>query len=360
MSNVLLITNKIDKSPSGGRELLCKLNHDIFKDLYGEQCTVFELPKSSISRLKDIVNAFRGYIDGLSFESVAEALHVIQTKNIDKIFVDGSNLGGFVKIVKKRFPKVKVYTFFHNVEARFFLGSLRQTKTPRALAVFMVNYLAERKATKFSDKILCINERDSQLLQQYYGRLATDLYPMSLEDKLPLEYASSPHTIKEKFALFVGGTFYANKAGIFWFVEHVVPHINIKTFIVGRGFEKFKSELEVNQKVVVVGEVESLAQWYHDAYFVVAPIFDGSGMKTKVAEALMYGKKIIGTPEAFTGYESVVDQAGRVCATADEFVKAIGSADEMVNSSFDTELRRIYVDQYSYAAAKVRLESIMG
>ena len=42
---------------------------------------------------------------------------------------------------------------------------------------------------------------------------------------------------------------------------------------------------------MVVGEVESLAQWYHDAYFVVAPIFDGSGMKTKVAEALMYGKE---------------------------------------------------------------------
>ena len=134
----------------------------------------------------------------------------------------------------------------------------------------------------------------------------------------------------------------------------------MKTYIVGRGFEKFKDELEVNKNVVVVGEVDTLAQWYHDAYFVVAPIFDGSGMKTKVAEALMYGKKIIGTPEAFSGYEDIVEQAGRVCHSSDEFVAAIESSDKMVNGSFDTELRKIYEENYSFEAAKLRLESIMG
>lgn len=360
MNNILLLTNEIDKFPGGGRELLCKLNYDILKEIYGDQCTVFELPKSTISGLKGIFNAFRGYIDGLSSETVADALQVIEKSNVEKIFVDGSNLGGFVKIVKTRFPKIKIYTFFHNVETRFFLGSLKQTKTPRALAVLMVNYLAEKKAVLHSDKILCINERDSQLLQQYYGRSATDLYPMSLEDKLPLDQASLAHQVKEKFALFVGGTFYANRVGIFWFVQHVAPHINIKTYIVGRGFEKYRSELEVNENVVVIGEVDSLAQWYHDAYFVVAPIFDGSGMKTKVAEALMYGKKIIGTSEAFTGYEGVTEQAGRVCHSDDEFVRAIESSDEMVSSSFDTELRRIYEENYSFSAAKSRLESIIN
>ncbi len=359
MNNILLLTNKIDKSPSGGRELLCKLNYDILKESYGDQCTVFELPKNPTSGIKDIFYAFRGHIDGLTSETIAGALQVIQKRNIDKIFVDGSNFGGFVKIVKTRFPEIQICTFFHNVEARFFLGSLKQTKTPRALAVLMVNYLAERKSVRYSDKVICINERDSQLLQKLYGRSATDLYAMSLEDKLPLGYTSLPCNVKEKFALFVGGTFYANRVGIFWFVEHVVPYISMKTYIVGRGFEKFKSELEVNENVVVVGEVESLAQWYHDAYFVIAPIFDGSGMKTKVAEALMYGKKIIGTPEAFSGYEEIAEQAGRVCHSADEFVAAIEASDEMVNNSFDTELRKIYEENYSFEAAKLRLESIM-
>ena len=83
MDHILLLTNTIDTSPSGGRELLCKLNHDILKEIYGDQCIVFELPKSSISGMKGIFNAFRGYIDGLSSEPLTEALQVIQTKNID-------------------------------------------------------------------------------------------------------------------------------------------------------------------------------------------------------------------------------------------------------------------------------------
>ena len=106
MSNILLLTNKIDHSPSGGRELLCKLNHDILKEIYKNQCTVFELSKISISGLIGVSNAFRGYIDGLTPETTANALHLIQRQNIDKIFVDGSNLGGFVKVVKKRFPQI--------------------------------------------------------------------------------------------------------------------------------------------------------------------------------------------------------------------------------------------------------------
>jgi len=36
---------------------------------------------------------------------------------------------------------------------------------------------------------------------------------------------------------------------------------------------------------------------------VILPIISGSGMKTKTAEALMYGKSIIGIKEAFEGYK---------------------------------------------------------
>ena len=358
-NNILLLTNTIDDSPSGGRELLCKLNHDILRNLFDDRCTVFELPKNTISGLKGIFNAFKGYIDGLTPNVMNNVIQIVQEKKINKIFVDGSNFGGFVKRVKKQFPDVQLVTFFHNVESRFFLGSLKQSKTSRALAVFLVNYLAERKSVKYSDKIVCINQRDSELLNKVYGRLATDLYPMSLEDKMPINYKSLPFNVTEKFALFVGGNFYANRVGIYWFVKNVAPHIAIKTYIVGRGFDKYRKDLETNNKVVVVGEVDSLAQWYHDAYFIIAPIFDGSGMKTKVAEALMYGKKIIGTPEAFTGYEGFTNQAGCVCFSAEDFVSAIDSSEKIVNSYFDKGLRRIYEENYSFMAAKCRLKDIM-
>jgi glycosyltransferase involved in cell wall biosynthesis len=182
---------------------------------------------------------------------------------------------------------------------------------------------------------------------------------MALQDKRPTNMANTYDPSSEKFALFIGGDFYANREGITWFVEHVVPRINIKTYIVGRGFEKLKVELERDSKVVVVGAVDSLSEWYQNAHFVIAPIFDGSGMKTKVAEAMMYGKKIVGTPEAFSGYEDIAIQVGWLCRTADEFVVAIAEAKSEVDTAFDMTLRVIYLNNYSFPAARERLHEIM-
>ena len=340
--------------------MLCKMNHNILKEIYGDRCTVLELHKSSIHGLKAIVNAFRGYIDGVCPESIAMAMRNIQLMSIDKVFIDGSNLGEFARVIKKIFPNIQIYTFFHNVEARFFWGAFRHARTLPAMAVMMVNYLTEKKAVRFSDEIICLSNRDSKLLERIYGRHATQVTPIALQDQFPPAAALYTTEVKEKFALFVGGAFYANLEGIRWFVKHVTPHISIKTFIVGRGFDEYKTELECTGKVKVVGEVESLAQWYADSYFVIAPVFDGSGMKTKVAEALMFGKKIIGTPEAFSGYEKIVNTAGCVCVTAIDFVAAIDSAHEIVSAPFDPELRSIYEVKYSYNAARSRIEGILN
>jgi len=356
--NIMLVTNAIHKTPTGGRELLCKLNYNILKDLYNDRCIVFELSKNYIIGIKSIINAFRGYIDGLSPESVALALQQIQAQNVNKIFVDGSNLGKFVKVVKTKFPEIQIYTFFHNVEARFFWGAFKQNPSPHSLAVLATNYLAERKSIAYADNIICLNNRDSALLKKLYGRLSDYITPMSIQDK----YTDRAFTTrpKTKFALFVGGDFYANFSGIKWFVKNVAPYITIQIFIVGRGMKNFRKELEISNNVKVIGEVDSLEKWYLESYFVIAPIFDGSGMKTKIAEALMFGKKIIGTPEAFSGYEEISAEVGHVCTNADDFIDAINSADKMVDCLFDRKLREIYKSKYSFSAAKDRLKRILN
>lgn len=356
LTNLLLLTNKLQKNPLGGREMLCKLNHDLLADIYGDRLVILELTKRPIDKLNLIIDSFKGHIDGINSETIASAFQHINSKNINKIFVDGSNFGEIVKQVKIRLPAVQVYTFCHNVEFRFFYGSFRQNKSLHALAVVIANYLAERKSVKFSDTVICLSERDSQLLKKTYGRKASYVSPMAIQDKLPL---SIVYPSEQKYALFVGGNFYANKVGITWFVKHVAPRVGIKICIVGKGFERFKDEIELDGRVEVIGAVDSLAEWYLKSYFVIAPIFDGSGMKTKVAEALMFGKKVIGTPEAFSGYEKFIDRIGRVCLSEDDFVEAIETADEMVNTSFDKDLRKIYDENYSYSAHRARIQRIM-
>jgi len=331
----------------------------VLKQIFGAQFYLFGLSKDPIGDISSVANAFRGHLDGLNNETIATILNKIGSQDIRLVFVDGSNYGEIVKAIKERFPQVHVCTFFHNAEARFFFGALLEHRNIRSLGILMANYLAERKAVRYSDKIICLSERDSDQLRKLYGRTATHISPMALADKFDVGIASLGTAKNGPFALFVGGGFYANRAGIVWFVKNVVPRISIKTCIVGRGLEDLRDELECAGKVELIGAVERLAPWYAGAQFVIAPIFDGSGMKTKVAEALMFGKKVIGTPEAFSGYENVVGRAGWVCSTADEFVAAIGQAQDEIVHSFDTGLRALYEEKYSLPAAQTRLAEIL-
>lgn len=89
---VMLLTKQLHASPAGGRELLCKMNHDILKDMYGERCSVFELGNSRTHGFKSIISALKGYIDGSSTVTIAAALHEILNERINKVFVDGSKL----------------------------------------------------------------------------------------------------------------------------------------------------------------------------------------------------------------------------------------------------------------------------
>lgn len=360
LARMMLVTKALSRNPTGGRELLCKLNHDALTAICGDALVVFELPPKRVEGLSGYLSAFQGHIDGLDATTIAGAVQVIKDVGVEKVFVDGSNLGGLVGVLKRRLPRVEVITFFHNVEARFFLGSVRTNKSVRSLAVFVVNYLAERKAVRYSDIRVCLSERDSRLLAVYYGRGATHISPMAMEDKMPEAFRSQSSLAPVSFALFVGGTFYANREGIRWFIGHVVPRIAVKICIVGRGFESLLSEFAMPGKVEVIGAVSNLADWYRRARFVIAPIFDGSGMKTKVAEALMFGKKVVGTPEAFSGYEDIAAQAGWVCETADEFVTAVNAASATIELGFDPKLRALYEGAYSFPAAQTRLRSILA
>jgi glycosyltransferase involved in cell wall biosynthesis len=221
------------------------------------------------------------------------------------------------------------------------------------VGVLLANWQAERQAVRHSHGIICLNERDSALLKRLYGRAATDIHPMCVvAPPLTPDEGTSLPLRAEPFGLFVGGAFYANLEGIRWFARNVAPRLACRIYVVGKGFEQHRDELAAYPNIEVVGTVEALHPWYARCSFVVAPIFDGSGMKTKVAEALMHGRPVIGTAEAFAGYESVAAAAGVLCEDAPAFaaaIRAICSGERR----FDADrLRAVYEQGFSYAAKK--------
>ena len=338
--------------------MLSHLHRKSLAEILGSELLVHELPCPK-RETKTALNALAGHIDGVSPDTEHSIVARIGTDGASSVYLDGSNLGRLARTIKRAHPRVTVISFFHNVEARFFLGALRRRPGLRPAAVLLANYRAERLAARFSDRRVALNARDSRLLDRWYGRSATDILPMALADQLDPKSAKGSGT-EPGYALFVGGAFYANQAGIVWFADKVAPHIPMRTVVVGQGMEQLRARLERSGRIDVVGAVPRLQDWYRDASVAIAPIFDGSGMKTKVAEALMFGKRPIGTSEALTGYEAIEGAAGPPCDSREAFIQRLQATAAQPPPTFDPALRRIYEEHYSPEALKGGLTRILA
>ena len=112
----------------------------------------------------------------------------------------------------------------------------------------------------------------------------------------------------------------------------------------------------LSEKVHIVGFTESLTEYYRRSRFIISPIFYGSGMKTKTAEALSYGKNIVGTTEAFEGYD-IDDNCMTLCNTADEFIHALRNDNK---SAYNPYARELYEKKYSLNSVRHKYELLLN
>ena len=110
--------------------------------------------------------------------------------------------------------------------------------------------------------------------------------------------------------------------------------------------------LTLLQHIEVISDVPDLMPYIEQADIIVLPIFSGSGMKVKTCEALMYGKNIVGTKEAFEGYTADYNRLCGLCNTDEEFIACLNNIAAHPIPRFNTYARQIYLEHYSYQAVQ--------
>lgn len=351
---VLLITPAFTER--GGREQLSRLLLENLRGVTGDQIEIFRLPRPQVKT--SVLERLSGRIDGITTQTETELLKRLSQTSLDCIFIEGSNLGRLARLLRKAGVTLPIVTFYHNVEARFFFDALRAAPSVHALGVLIANTIAERWAAIYSQRRVLLNERDARLHVRLYRRPGTDVLPMALRDQYDPTVADAARPWDKPYALFVGGGFYANVEGMAWYAEKVAPHSSLDTVVIGRGMEVHRTRLEQWGGVHVVGEVDELACWYAHAQIIVAPILSGSGMKTKTAEALMHGKPIAGTAEAFEGYDLVAQKGLVCCTTPADFLEALQGCVSL-EAGFDPELRKRYIQHHSEDSMRETLINIL-
>lgn len=327
--------------------------------IFGDNLHCIEIDGDNNKKKDILYSFFSGYVRKLNKEYINQIKEAVHKLSPNYIFINTSCYGIVAKIIKKIDSNIKVYVFFHNIEISFTKDEFIKTHNIKSLLLLPHIKYNERSAVKYADKVICLNERDSKLLHKYYGKCADCFLPVSFKDSLNMHNYNESIANKRKLCIFIGSCFYANYLGILWFIKNVAPFVNADIWIVGKNFEYKKDELEILNNVKVIGSVTNTSDYYYKADIIIAPIFDGAGMKVKTAEALMYGKTIMGTPEAFEGYDLDFTKVGALCRNDKEFIDNINSfniSSNRFNKYSRMKYEMMYSDEVSFSEFKKLFE----
>lgn len=325
----------------------------------------------SYGKYKSVLDRVHRWMQGnmmfISNDIISEICEVINSNSIKTVFIEDSVFGNLVKKIKNRCKECNVLSFYHDVKADLYKQWMDNERTLKSKIEYTIGIRQEYVNQKYADINIVFNERDAKTYQVYYGKRPEAILP------LPAPVPSISHDIMnsitekddKKHILFVGKKYYPNLVGFKWFVDNVLPSLtaNIQVDVVGRGLEELRSEYS-DPRINVIGGVESLNPYYENADIVIAPLFDGGGMKSKTVEALSFGKIFVGTEESLFGFWEEMDSDIRgktcyQCNTQEEWIQTINNLANDDIHKFNEDVFELFKAKFSYDVIRDQLKAIM-
>lgn len=313
------------------------------------------LINSGLSFAGRIGNALHGFVYGVTPKIEDELVAICDKEHVDVLFAGYTYFGTLCRNIKRRCPTVRIVSLASNVEVLYSWETfrvLRSRVVPWAVLHALI-YLNERRQLSVSDYFLGLNKRDAEAFSRIYGRAPDDLIGMTLPDSYQNDVAE-----EGEYALFVGSRFPPNEFAVRWIARYIAPKSPVIIKVVGKGFEGMRDEFQDVPNLEIVGTVGDLAPYYNGARFVLLPIFHGSGMKVKTAEALMFGKCILGSREALEGYEVEGMPNVLQCRDEEDFLSAM--RDSAGCQKFCRENRDLYWARHSVDVLRAKLAAALG
>jgi glycosyltransferase involved in cell wall biosynthesis len=325
----------------------------------------------SYGKYKSVLDRVHRWMQGnmmfISNDIISEICELINSNAIKTVFIEDSVFGNLVKKIKKSCKECRVFSFYHDVKADLYKQWMDNERTLKSKIEYTIGIKQENINQKYADIIIVFNERDAKKFQAYYGKRPDVIIPLPAPVPAISDNIMDSITAKDdkKHILFVGKKYYPNLVGFKWFVDNVLPSLtdNIQVDVVGRGLEELRNGYS-DPRINVIGGVESLNPYYENADIVIAPLFDGGGMKSKTVEALSFGKIFVGTEESLFGFWEEMDSDIRgktcyQCNTPEEWIQTINNLANDDIHKFNEGVFELFKAKFSYDVIRDQLKAIM-
>lgn len=194
----------------------------------------------------------------------------------------------------------------HNIESSLWA---RRLGLPPVINGPIVRYLERSEADAMTsvDLSLAISEVDVAWASKHAPRARVELLPCSLQlDRYDAVERKPP--VYELQVCFVGGLDWApNVDGLRWFVDRVLPRITearpgAGLALLARGADQ-RDWLTGRSDIHVLPAEGSAAQLFASSAVSVAPLFQGGGVRIKIAESLALGCPVVATEIGAEGHQ---------------------------------------------------------
>jgi len=253
------------------------------------------LPGFASHNIKSISNDIEqvalklGHFDIYYFATQLMGQVILNNRKISGIYV----IDLYDLYIKHREGKILEAPFWRPFHWLFRLEALRVRKY-------------EKKILQKFDHILVTSKEEIQIIDK--------LVPNSVVHEVPngIDY---PDKIQRKNIvgdILMVGNFYhgPNAEGILWFYNEVWAKVkngfpNSKLILVGEMPQALKTVFLNDKDIDIAGLVSNLDFYYEKAGCVIIPIFNLSGIKLKLLEAIAYGIPIVSTTDGTIGIENI-------------------------------------------------------
>lgn len=269
--------------------------------------------------------------------------------------------------VLEQIPLDKLIVRVHNVERDYACNNLKHKKSLVNFIEYLFAGSRESLLAEKAARLIVLTHNDKTKLCSLYGisEKKIEIIPVCMNG-----IVSYKHKFRGKvrpFTMILNGSlwFGPNYEGIKWFLANVYPYLHFRKYLIiagSRPNKELKEIIQGDDTVQLVDTPLSMVPYLEMADIAIAPIFDGAGMKVKVAEALSCQLPVLGTPHAFIGYEIQDGINSYIAETAEVFIEKVTLFQGLSQEEQEKVSRAahsLYKDCYSQFASTKMFRSVI-
>lgn len=162
---------------------------------------------------------------------------------------------------------------------------------------------AEIYYSKLYDKVIFVSKVETDYLnQKQSGKAITILVGINAVPEN--ELTGEP---EKSLLSYVGNLKVAANVDILhWIISDILPKINhdVKSMVIGKCPDDIKEKYKGNNHVIFTGRVDNLVEYIRKSQIFLSPILYGTGIKTKILEAMSMGVPVVTNDVGAEGIEA--------------------------------------------------------